>query len=257
MKILKPSIRLFLCTAFYLAVMNCSYCQSLAQLITQAQQFENTLQEEKALDTYKKIITLEPKNALAYQRGSFVAGNIGERSTGEQKKQLYILSKQYAEKALVFAPKEAFTYYVGGVILGRYALEGSPKQKVAASRSLRSCADKAVALDPNSAYCLHLLGRYHLEVSRLSFIERTAANKFLGGLPSGDIQTAITYMSKAYGIDKNFIMNAYNLAQAYEATNQKEKAISIWKGIATTPQRFVGDAVLKQKAAKRVLALSK
>jgi tetratricopeptide (TPR) repeat protein len=221
-------------------------------LLKAAEQKEKLLLEDEALLIYQSILKADNNNWKTLCAASFLCSRCGNRKKGNDQKVLFTFAKTLAEKAYQLNSKEAECSFVMGVAMGRMALVSSIKNKVAASRAIKFYADKAVALNPNHAYALHLLGRYNLEVSRLSSVEILACNQLLGGLPPGDVKSAIRCFEKCRSIDKNYITNLLDLAYAYEKNKEVAKAKTTIAELLAAPLRMTDDAALKAEG-KRLL----
>ena len=59
--------------------------------------------------------------------------------------------------------------------LGRLALFEGGKAKIEMAREVKAEAERALALNPKDDRAMHVLGRWHREIARLSVFEKTAA----------------------------------------------------------------------------------
>jgi len=216
--------------------------QTAADLVRQADQLEKDRKEEAALAKYKEALKLEPTNLEALCGASFMCSRVGNREANKSMKEAYFkTAKIYAEGALKKNAANAEANYVMAVAMGRMALISGSKDKVAASRDIYKYAQKAVQIDPRYALAWHVLGKYNFEVSNLNFAEKGAANMLFGGLPSGDIKTAIACYEKCKSLDPGFILNLLDLAKAYKQNDQKDKAKAVLQQGINTPVRTQDD----------------
>jgi hypothetical protein len=232
-----------------------SNAQTAADFIKQAEAKQLALDEIGALSLYEKAILKDVKNIKAICAASFLCSKIGERQKSNANKiSFFKNAKSFAESATKLAPSNAEAYYVLSVALGANNT-GSPKEKLATSKLIKQYAEKALVLNPNHAGANHVLGKYNYEISQLNAIQKGAVAAFYGGMPAGDIKTAIKHFEKCKAIDKNYIKNLLDLAIAYKTDGQKAKAKSICNEIALTTARYSDDIESKAEAKKILKSL--
>lgn len=187
--------------------------------------------EESAVNQYLAALKMDPANYEALWNTSFLYSKIGFRQKDDDKKKQYFnLSRQYAIKALQVDSADAKSNFVMAVAMGRMALISGAKDKVAASRDIKRYIDKSIKLDPGFADSYGVLGRWHYEMANLNFVERTFANWFFGGLPTGaSVDNAIAAYKKAISLDPSYILYYHDLAIAYHNKDQDDLAIKTLK----------------------------
>jgi tetratricopeptide (TPR) repeat protein len=224
------------------------FAQTTLAYFTIAQEKLKVLDETGALQCYQNILQKDPNNIVALQKATFylvrIAGSIS------QNKKNVMQAKLYADRAIQLAPNSAEINYIYALALGKMVDYVSLKQKVTNSRLIKYHADKAIALQPNFALAWNMLGRYNLEVSRLNKMEKLAANSMMGGLPDGDINTAIQCFEKCRKFDTGFIANYLNLIEAYLIKDDKMNAKKYSNVMQGLPNVMKGDAEIKIKAKK-------
>lgn len=94
---------------------------------------------------------------------------------------LYAMSERYARRAVAANDRGADGHFALANALGRAALTRGAKERVRIAAEIREEAERAIALDPHHHGALHVLGRWHAEIRRLSGTERFLARTFLGG----------------------------------------------------------------------------
>lgn len=223
--------------------------QTVAQLIKQAEAEIAKRNETEALQLFKQVLIKDRTNILALQGASLMCCRSGDKlATMAERKNIFNAAKGFGLEAVRLAPNNADSYYVLAVAIGRAAMLGSAKEKIAASRSLKSYIDKCVSLNPNHAHGWHVIGRYNYEIGNLNFAERNAANLLFGGLPKGDLNTAIKSFEKCRSIDPTYILNMLDLAKAYKKAGNLPKTKELLNIIPTLPQRTYDDAKHKLEA---------
>ncbi len=231
-------------------ITNIIVAQTAATYIFQAKEKQKKHDELGALEQYSLAIIKEPTNVVALLGASFNCAKLGEISTNVTSKNNYLTkAKNFASMALRLAPNNAEANYLYAISLG-ITNNGTPKEKLENSKTIKKHLDKALALDKNHVGAWHGIGMYNYNISQLNAVKKAAVEAFYGGVPPGDLPTAIKCMEKSYSLDKAYIRNMMDLATAYKTNNQKTKAIEMCKLIATTAIRYSDDKTTKVKAAK-------
>ena len=91
---------------------------------------------------------------------------------------------------------------------------------------MKEYAYRAVEMDPEFAPAWHLAGIWHSKLANVSRTERLAARLIYGSLPDGaSNQKAVEYLNRAIDMDQNVILFKLDLAQHYQETGQKKRAV--------------------------------
>jgi tetratricopeptide (TPR) repeat protein len=93
---------------------------------------------------------------------------------------LYARAERYARRAVAANPQGADGHFVLAAAIGRGSLTRSRREQVERASEIRTEALRALGLDPQHAGALHVLGRWHAEIQRLSGVEKFFARTFLG-----------------------------------------------------------------------------
>ncbi len=230
-----------------------SFAQSAKELVQQGNKAMKAMKETEALDFYKKAIAKEGNNVGALCGASFMSSRVGNRqSSSSMKKKYFKEAKAYAIKAVKLAPTSSTANYVTAVAMGRMALISGSKEKVAASRDIKKYAEKAIKLNPKNAKAHSVLGTWHKAVTNLNFAEKAAANMLFGGIPDGDIKTAIKHFEKCKQLDPTYIHNYLELGKAYKQTGNKAKAKSILQAGLKQKNNTPDDEKIKAEIKKLI-----
>jgi tetratricopeptide (TPR) repeat protein len=237
----------------------CCFCslstvsQGTDELIRQGNLLEKQMKEEDAYLKFKEIVKLQPHHLFALTRCSELASRIGKRQQTKSKQMdYYEAAKIYAERALKVNPNDSEANVVMSVAYGRLALVKDGKEKVGSVREIKIFASRALQLNPSNFKALHVLGKWHYEVSNLSSIERGAAKLLFGGLPKASGDSAIYYYEKAKALSPVFILNYLELAKAYYANKKKDKAIEYLKYLLKLPNTTSEDEMIKAEAKELI-----
>lgn len=102
--------------------------------------------------------------------------------------------------------------------------------------SVRIHALRAVELDPENPRALHILGRWHYELSNIGWV----TSLFAGMVTEADVasapQTARRYFESAFRVDPS-IQNRYWLGRSLADAGFKSETRALFKGASSTPAR--------------------
>ncbi len=79
---------------------------------------------------------------------------------------------------------------------GKLSLSSYRQQAILAD-SVRIYAEKSIQVDPNNDRSYHILGRWHYEVANLNWLIKLFSELFIGVVPQGSYEKALTYFQKA------------------------------------------------------------
>jgi FimV-like protein len=118
------------------------------------------------------------------------------------------------------------------------------------AEEVRALAERALAADSTHDGAHHLLGRWHLEVMRLSGVERLVARTFLGARSLGRASwtEAERELARAVALDSTRIYHRLDLARVYLATGRPDLARAHLERIATLPDRVAADSAYRAEA---------
>jgi len=230
--------------------------QDVDTLLQQASALENGMKEGEALEKYKEILRIQPLQVVAMFKCSELCGSIGNREKEEAKKiDFFNASRTYAETALKIDSSNSGANAAMAIAMGRMALIKKGKEKIDFVKDIKTYSEKALAIDPNNAKALFVLGKWHYEVSNLNFVERAAIKVLYGGMPKASYDSAITYYERVKTISPWVLLNYYELAKAYVANHQSDKAIENLERMLKLPYRTEDDAKHKDQARQLLATL--
>lgn len=228
-----------------------SFSQDVDYLIKEGEQLGKAMKDEEALKKYQEALRLSPNDLKALVKTSEMNSIIGYRQKDKKKKEEYYnAAHTYAEAALKVNTTDADANYVMAMAMGRMAMIKSGKEKVQKVKDIKKYADASLASDPKHFKALHVLGKWHFEVTTLNFAEKAALKVIYGGLPEASLPLAILNFEKARGIDPWFILNYLELAKAYKENGQSDKAIEVLTKMQKLPPKTLDDAGYKAEGKK-------
>ncbi len=212
-----------------------------------------------ALVHFKARLAAEPSDYEANWRAALALLDLGKQipdsARSARRDSLYAESERLARRATELNPADAEGHFVLAAAIGRASLTRSSRERVKRAAEIRAEALRAVELDPRHDGALHVLGRWHAEVMRLTAVERFFARSFLGGgdLRQASWDQALACMERAVRLAPANIYHQLDLAEIYIDRRRFADARARLEGIALLPVRDVMDPEY-QAAAARLLA---
>ena len=231
--------------------------QNVEELIKQADLLEKQMKETESYAKFKEVVKNQPQHLYALIHCSELASRIGRiQTTKEKQVDFYKAAKIYAERALRVNPKDSDANMVMAVAFGRLSLMQSGKEKIAFVKEIKNFAEKAVAINPKNFKALHVLGKWHYEVSNLNTVEKTALKMFYGGLPKASFDSSLFYYQKAAALSPSFVLNYLEMAKVFYKLKKKEKAVEFLKHTIKLPDATSEDVLIKSEAKELLVKWS-
>lgn len=222
------------------------YAQTAEELLKQVDQLDRSFKEDEAYAKCKEALMIQPENLLALIKCSDLAARIGVRQPNKDgQKDVYSAGRIYAERALKVDSNSSEANCAMAMVQGRLSLLESGKQKVALVKEVKNYVDKALGLDKNNSKAWHVLGEWYFEVSNLSGFEKVSAKVLFGGMPKASLDDAIGAFEKSRSLNASFLLNYYELARCYKASDQNDKAIAVLQLLLRLPRKLQDDDHLK------------
>ncbi len=232
-----------------------TFSQDVSALIKAAEETELSPNESQAYSKFRAILKIDPDNIYVLTKCSELSSRIGSREKTEQNRNAWFKSAHYfADKALAIAPKNDRANVAKAIVLGKSSLTKSGKEKIKDAKEIKRFIDVALQANPSNYLALHVLGRWHYELSEVNMFERAAAKVFFGSIPTGSISESIKYFEKVRSLAPGLILNYYELAKAYHKNDEDAKAIQILKDMQHIPNTTEDDARIKTDGLKYIAA---
>jgi tetratricopeptide (TPR) repeat protein len=232
------------------------HAQNASEYVTKIREKEDLYLEEDALVIAKQAVARYPSSKELLCKCSILCSKVGQRQTDKTQRKAYFSLAQFTAKAaLKLNPNDAICNLVMSIAMGRMALVSNLNDKIKYSRDIHKYSIKATQLDANLAPAWHVVGKYNLVISELSAFEKKSVQVLMGGLPAGDLPTALICFEKCYNLDKTYITHMIDLARAYIKANRIKEAKRVLTEIGAAPRKTFDDAMFKQEAVKMLLAL--
>ena len=242
--ILKFFFSIFLCLLTSLL-----YAQDVNPVIKEADELEASMKDAEAINKYKEVLKIQPKNIYALCKCSELCSRIGGRLKDDKIKQddFYNAAKTYASAALQIDPDYSDANFVMSLVMGRDAIRKGGKEKIEAVKDVKKYADLSLKYDPKNYKAWYVLGKWYYEVNSLNYFERTAVKIFYGALPPASIEDAITCLEKSKSLNPNFILSYLSLAKAYEKKDEDNIARQNILVMLNLPDKTQDDEKIKSE----------
>jgi len=173
-------------------------------------------------------------------------------SSRHRRDSLYMAARAFGEAAVRRNPGGADGHFLIGQALGRLSRTKGGKERVHFARIIYDEGMKAIELDSTHDGAYHLIGAWHAEVKRLSWIQRKAAALLFGGgfLAKGNWHDAQAYLEKAVALDPRKIFHRLELGEVYIDLGQYSEARAELRAVSTLPVTDVLDPEYKKEAAQ-------
>jgi tetratricopeptide (TPR) repeat protein len=125
------------------------------------------------------------------------------------------------------------------------------KTKVQLADSVRINAEIALEIDPRNDRALHILGRWHYEVSQFGGFTRFFARLFFGTAPKASLDKALEYFQHAAELD-DYPVHHYWLGLTYLEMKEKENAKARFEHVLLIEDQHHNDQYFKNKAREHL-----
>ncbi len=229
--------------------------QNNAALLRDARSFEQKFDEPSALEKYKLVAAADSSDVFALVKCAELNCSIGERQKDKKMKASFFDSaSEYAAKAYRVNKSNADACYAMALVAAKKTETGDDNKEVVEDvKQIKIYADAALAVNPNNSKANYILGKWHFELIRLSWLKRAAIKTFYGGIPDTQIDSAIYFMEKSRAADTYFALDYLDLAKVYQYDHQPGKAIEVLNTLIKLPNRTADDSSIKEEG-KQLLA---
>lgn len=216
------------------------------------------LDPQSAARRLELILAADSTNVEAHWRLAVAQVDIGKQIPKHIKSptrdSLYLLAEWHARRAVALAPEEPDAHFALSLAVGMAALTRSKREQVKYAIEVRDEAVRTLELDPRHDGALHILGRWHAEIERLSNIEEFFAKKFLGAKVFGDASwaEAARNLEAAVALRPDYIYHRLDLGEIYVEMKRYADARAQFGAIPALPTQDVLDHEYRQQAASQL-----
>lgn len=204
------------------------------------------------LEVCEENSSITRRLALKYlEMGDTMYDAIGSE-VEHDKKDLFENGLKWSRIALEQDTTDHYNYETMSMAFAAMITVSRLKGKANLADSVRIYAEECVRLNPKNDRAYHILGRWHYEVSKLSWFVKLAAKVLFRRPQDGSFELAVTYFQKAISIE-NIPSHRYWLALAYLEKGDTELALNHFETLLTLPNVQHNDQFFKEKA-REILA---
>ncbi len=217
------------------------------------------MEPAEAAARFEALLALDSGDVEAGWRGAIALNDaallLDAKADRARRDSLYARATTHARRALRLAPADARTLFALGLVLGNSALTRGGRERVRAGVEVRDLALRALAADSLHDGAHHLLGRWHMEVRRLSGIERLVARALLGGGVFGQAswEEARRHLERAVALDSTRIFHRLDLARLCYQRKDRDCAERELQRIRELPDRVAMDQAYRREAGALLL----
>jgi Flp pilus assembly protein TadD len=118
------------------------------------------------------------------------------------------------------------------------------------SKLIREEAQTALRLDPKNDYAWHVLGRWNYELANFNPLLKALAQAIYGKVPDASNEQAVECFRKAIALEPRRVSHHLELARAYLALGEKQKARDEFNKGISLPSADKDDEENKSRARK-------
>jgi len=227
--------------------------QSPETLLQEGKELEKKFRSEEALALFNRVLSQDSNQTEALIHASRGLSNRAGHAKDHMLKMKDLqTAERYSRRALGIDSTSTEAHFSLIVTLGLQAESaGSPREKIKNATVIREEANTILQLDSTYALAYFVLGKWHDELSRLTWYERLACELFFGGLPEGiSMDKAVWYFEKALRLEPDSILFLYGKAIALHYQNRDKDAIGLLQLAMGLPMKDPDDSIRKEKCAK-------
>jgi tetratricopeptide (TPR) repeat protein len=215
--------------------------------------FYENHEHQNALDAYLEVLSRDSLNYEASWKASRAYIDIGETLEDDPRREHFLLGEKYARKAVSLDSTDGYGHVYLSIALGRVALDAGAKKRIQMSKEIKKHAELAIQYNPDMDIAYHVLGRWHRKISNLSWIEKSFANIFLGGVPKdASNEQAVLNFKKAIELNPNHINHHLELGITYKMMKKKDEALKELQICLDLPASDSDDPKYKQEAKELI-----
>jgi len=204
----------------------------VATLIQQGDQADARHDAQAALGALRQAEDLDARNFGVLLRISKQYTDLIDRAKGKDEAHtLADKALDYGRRAVALDDQNAKAHLNLAICYGKLTDFVSNKTKMEYARLIHDEAQRSIDLDARDDYAWHVLGRWHAGVANLNGVLKTLAGLVYGGLPPASNEDAVRCLKKATELAPQRMMHHAELAKAYAAASQPDRAAQEWQNV--------------------------
>ena len=229
-----------------------SSCKEYMDAAKKARADKNRLLEISILE--EGIVNQCADSSIAYSQLSLCFLELADQSYSNRNESNDDLRLEYFTKALEIAdkaiqvnPKNVYGYERKSMAFAGLVDVQGLKQKVQLADSVRINAEIALELDPQNDRALHILGRWHYEVSQFGGFMRFLARLLFGTAPKASYEQALYYFSSSAELE-DFPVHHYWIGVTHLKLKNEASAKEHFQYLLTLENQHHNDQFFKDQA---------
>ena len=223
--------------------------QSVQELVTMGDALDEKNQNSDALALYVKADAIKPNNAEILRRLSKQYAQLMlDASSSSAKADLGGKALDAAKRAVAADPNNSQAHLALAIVYGRLALDESARRKIELSRLIKQEAETAARLDPGNDLAWYVLGRWNYEIANFNPVLKALAQTIYGKLPDASMEKAVECFQRAIALQPRRAIHHLELARAYLALGETQKARQELKTGLALPSTDKDDDDNKERA---------
>ncbi len=200
-----------------------------------------SMEYETALARYEAALQSEPARPEILWRMARLFLCLGDIAPDSERDTLYRKAEEYARLTIAADSTVGEGHSWLAAALGSMAMDEGAKRKVQLAREIRHELEIALRLNPNDDVARSILGSFYRALGNVSWIERSLAKVFLGGLPSGGYEDAERELLAAIRIAPYEFRHYYELGLLYEDWDRPADAVKAYQHAVEVGPRMAAD----------------
>ena len=201
-------------------------------------------------------------SSIAYSQLSLCFLELGDKSysdrndvSNDERVEYFTKALEVANKAIQVDPNNVYGYERKSMAFAGLVDVQGLKQKVQLADSVRINAEIALEIDPDNDRALHILGRWHYEVSQFGGFMRFFARLLFGTAPEASYEQALYYFQRSVEL-QDFPVHHYWVGVTQLKLKNKESANDHFEHLLTLENQHHNDQFFKDQARKELEKLN-
>lgn len=235
-----------------IAGMDGALAQPLSGRMREAAHLKSQFRYREALEIYERVVEVDPDNVDALLAISSLCVLLTPEAESDRKKLLTEKSRAYAWKAIAVDSTNLEGRVAHCIALGLLSQQASsPREKLAHAATIKKEAEVILMLNKQSGAGHYILGKWHLALSNLTWIEKVLIRTLYGGTPAGaSLDKALYHMQTALKDDSTSILYLFGLGQVQHARGNVSDACATLKEALALSARTPEDEIRQADCRK-------
>ncbi len=242
------------CVSTYAQAVSPADSSEVNALLAEGDVFYRRLDNQLAITTYRKALTIDSTSFNALSRLTRTATDLGKDFQAENQKdeaeEAFLEAVKYAQVMERNYVDSSRTHFYLALSKGNLALFKGGREKVVIGREVEKHCKRGIVLDSMDAEILVAYGVFNREVTNSTWMERTFAQALFGRLPEGSKEEAVRLLMHAVELAPNMHVARFELGVSLMAVGRQKEAVTHLKHAETLPAQTTQDNRNRQLATR-------